>query len=109
MTGDSVGEVFVLYVDPNRRGRGFGTAVPELLIRQQAHLGAVDQWVSVLAGKALGIPFYKTRGFEFVEEVTPWDGATAAGGGLTWRMRRQVPRPAPYAPSDQRSGGPVVA
>ncbi|WP_380176143.1 GNAT family N-acetyltransferase [Kineococcus sp. DHX-1] len=90
LTGEGVGEVFVLYVDPDRRGLGFGTAVLDLLTRQQVDAGAVEQWVSVQKGNTMGIPFYEARGFEFVEEVTPWDGTGAAEGALTWRMKRSV-------------------
>lgn len=90
LTAEGLGEVFVLYVDPDRRGAGFGTAVLELLTRQQREAGAVEQWVSVQKGNALGIPFYEARGFVLVEEVPPWDGTGAAEGAVTLRMRRPL-------------------
>jgi ribosomal protein S18 acetylase RimI-like enzyme len=92
MTGVTVGELFVLYVDPDRRGRGFGSAVLELLTEQQRGLGATEQWVSVQKNNTKGIPFYQARGFTFVEEVEPWDGTGTADGARTWRMRRPIPR-----------------
>jgi GNAT superfamily N-acetyltransferase len=90
MTSEGVGEVFVLYADPDRRGQGFGTAVLDLLAQQQAGLGALEQWVSVQKGNTMGIPFYQARGFTFVEEIDPWDGTGATDGARTWRMRRQL-------------------
>ena len=90
MTSETVGEVFVLYVDPDRRGRGFGSAVLDLLTEQHIGLGATEQWVSVLKNNTKGIPFYQARGFTFVEEVEPWDGTGAAEGARTWRMKRQI-------------------
>ena len=93
LTAPAVGEVFVLYVDPDLRGHGHGTAVLDLLTRQQVAAGAREQWVSVTKGNELGLPFYAARGFTFVEEVEPWDGAGAAEGARTWRLRRAVPPP----------------
>ena len=94
-TAPGVAEVFVLYVDPDRRNRGFGTAVLDLLTQQQIDAGAREQWVSVTKGNTLGLPFYAARGFAFVEEVEPWDGTGAAEGARTWRLRRPLARAEP--------------
>ena len=90
LTEAGAGEVFVLYVDPDLRGRGYGTAVLDLLTRGQVAAGATEQWVSVTKGNTLGLPFYVARGFAFVEEVEPWDGTGAAEGARTWRLRRPI-------------------
>lgn len=63
MTADNTGEVFVLYLDPDRRNEGIGTKLLEALTRQQKKLGAQEQWVSVMRDNRKGIPFYEARGF----------------------------------------------
>lgn len=83
-------ELYVLYADPDRRGKGFGSAVLQLLTSQQVAAGAREQSVSVQKGNELGIPFYRARGFEVVEEVTPWDKTLSGEGVLNLRMRRTI-------------------
>ncbi|MCM2603516.1 GNAT family N-acetyltransferase [Rossellomorea marisflavi] len=68
MTGAYQGEVFVLYLDPDRRGEGIGTLLLEALTRIQREKGATEQWVSVARGNQKGIPFYEARGFVFQHE-----------------------------------------
>jgi GNAT superfamily N-acetyltransferase len=63
MVADHVGQLYVIYLDLDRRGRGLGTALLEEVTRQQLALGATRQRVSVLAGNAHGVPFYRARGF----------------------------------------------
>ncbi|WP_338035672.1 GNAT family N-acetyltransferase [Halalkalibacterium halodurans] len=57
MTADHVGEIFVLYMDPVRRGEGVGTKLLEAITAQQKEFGAMEQWVSVAKGNEKGIPF----------------------------------------------------
>ncbi|PLR95035.1 GNAT family N-acetyltransferase [Bacillus sp. T33-2] len=64
------GEVFVLYLDPDRRGEGVGTLLLNALSEVQKSKGAKEQWVSVAKGNHKGIPFYEARGFKFVREQT---------------------------------------
>jgi GNAT superfamily N-acetyltransferase len=47
MTEPGVGEVFVLYLDPTRRGEGIGTLILDAITEQQRAQGAREQWVSV--------------------------------------------------------------
>lgn len=54
MTGADQGEVFVLYLDPDRRGEGIGTLLLEALTRVQHEKGATEQWVSVARGNQKG-------------------------------------------------------
>jgi len=68
MTGERTGELFVLYVAPNRRNEGIGTRLLDAITRQQKGYGATEQWVSVLKGNMKGIPFYEARGFVYQYE-----------------------------------------
>lgn len=70
MTGDDAGEVYVLYMDPDRRGEGVGTKLLEAITEQQKEFGAITQWVSVQKGNEKGIPFYEARGFQYDSEQT---------------------------------------
>ena len=66
MISKASGEVFVLYLDPNRRNEGIGTKLLEALTQQQRdEYQAKEQWVSVAKGNQKGIPFYEARGFIF--------------------------------------------
>ncbi len=67
------GEVFVLYLDPNRRGEGIGTQLLQVLTELQKSKGATQQWVSVSKGNMKGIPFYEAKGFQFIKEQDSFD------------------------------------
>ncbi len=88
LTAEETGELFVLYTDPDKRGRGYGGAVLDFVTQQQVALGAREQWVSVMKGNDLAIPFYEHRGFAVVEEVEPWDGTGVEEGARSLRMKR---------------------
>ncbi|BAB04185.1 GNAT family N-acetyltransferase [Halalkalibacterium halodurans] len=68
LTADHVGEIFVLYMDPVRRGEGVGTELLEAITAQQKEFGAMEQWVSVAKGNEKGIPFYEAKGFICIDE-----------------------------------------
>ena len=68
LTGQGVGEVFVLYVDPDRLYQGIGTRLLTALTEEQVALGAGEQWASVAKGNEKGLPFYRARGFEVDHE-----------------------------------------
>ncbi|WP_245688089.1 GNAT family N-acetyltransferase [Salimicrobium halophilum] len=68
MTGEATSEVYVLYLDPSRRGEGIGSKLMEELTGVQKGKGSSEQWVSVQKGNDKGIPFYEARGFECVGE-----------------------------------------
>ncbi|SDJ77247.1 GNAT family N-acetyltransferase [Sediminibacillus albus] len=69
MTNETAGEVFVLYLNPNRRNEGIGTLLLKALTKQQKEeFNATEQWVSVAKGNQKGIPFYEARGFVFKKE-----------------------------------------
>ncbi|QQK79296.1 GNAT family N-acetyltransferase [Salicibibacter cibi] len=65
LTGAATGELFVLYLDPNRRNEGIGTKILDAVTAQQKEFGAREQWVSVEKDNDMGIPFYEARGFSF--------------------------------------------
>ncbi|MGG1848552.1 GNAT family N-acetyltransferase [Bacillus wiedmannii] len=68
MISKNKGEIFVLYLDPNRRGEGIGTLLLNALTQVQKQNGVCEQWVSVAKGNQKGIPFYVARGFVFQHE-----------------------------------------
>ncbi|MFP5022484.1 GNAT family N-acetyltransferase [Pseudonocardia phyllosphaerae] len=63
VTGDATGELYVLYLDPDRRGEGIGTRLLDHVTGQLLEHGATGMWVSVTEGNELGLPFYRARGF----------------------------------------------
>lgn len=63
MLDRTTGELFVLYLDPNRRGQGIGSQLLEAVTQALRNMGAKQQWVSVAKANQLGIPFYEARGF----------------------------------------------
>ncbi|QQK78209.1 GNAT family N-acetyltransferase [Salicibibacter cibarius] len=68
MTGDTTGELFVLYLDPDRRNEGIGTKILDAVTIQQKEFGAIEQWVSVEKDNDMGITFYEARGFSYQYE-----------------------------------------
>ncbi|ASN06410.1 GNAT family N-acetyltransferase [Virgibacillus necropolis] len=68
ITGPSVGEIFVLYVDEAHRYNGIGRLLLEAITGQQKDSGASEQWVSVQEGNKHGIPFYEARVFLYREK-----------------------------------------
>ncbi|KMJ60507.1 acetyltransferase [Bacillus sp. LL01] len=64
MIGETEGEIFVLYLDPERRNEGIGTILLDAITQQQKQeFNANKQWVSVQKGNLKGIPFYEGKGF----------------------------------------------
>lgn len=63
---DGVGHLYVIYLDPDRRGEGIGSRLLDYVSEQQRALGAERQQVAVLADNHRGLPFYKARGFSEV-------------------------------------------
>lgn len=69
LISETAGEIFVLYLNPDRRNVGIGTQLLEALTFQQKEdYQASEQWVSVQKGNQKGIPFYEARGFVFKHE-----------------------------------------
>ncbi|WP_330999255.1 GNAT family N-acetyltransferase [Rossellomorea arthrocnemi] len=69
MIAETDGELFVLYMDPNRRNEGIGTRLLDAITQQQKEeFHARKQWVSVQKGNQKGIPFYEAKGFVYEYE-----------------------------------------
>ncbi len=84
-----IGEVYVLYVDPARRGEGIGTLLLDAITDELKHQGAGEQWVSVTPGNQKGLPFYEARGFVKRGE-RPLYGSTPDEQYISWRMWRMI-------------------
>jgi ribosomal protein S18 acetylase RimI-like enzyme len=89
MLRPGVGELFVLYVDPGRRGQGIGTLLLDAVTGELREQGAREQWVSVAKGNMKGIPFYQARGF-VVRGEQPARGGPDDGEIATLRMWRAL-------------------
>lgn len=85
-----VGELFVLYLDPARRGQGIGTLLLDAVTEQQRAAGAREQWVSVDPRNKKGLPFYNARGFEARGARPQW-GTSPEEGRVSLRLVRRLP------------------
>ncbi|GLY01329.1 MULTISPECIES: GNAT family N-acetyltransferase [Actinoplanes] len=68
-----LGELHVLYLDPEDLGRGLGTLLLDRVTGQLRNRGATAIGAAALAGNTKAIPFYQARGF------TPIGRRRAAG------------------------------
>jgi ribosomal protein S18 acetylase RimI-like enzyme len=94
MIGPGIGELFVLYVDPARRGQGTGSRLLDTITAELRGQGAREQWVSVAKGNMKGIPFYRARGFaERGEQLA--HGSAHGEGIIAIRMWRALGGAAP--------------
>lgn len=67
------GSIYVLYVDPDHKGKGVGSALLEFLTdHQKENYGITRQEVFVTTGNMMGIPFYEKKGFELVGVIPNW-------------------------------------
>ena len=90
MIDETSGEVFVLYLNPNRRNEGIGTRLLDVLTKQQKEkFHATEQWVSVAKENQKGIPFYEARGFIFKNEQRGY-GNTEEENYISLRYFRQI-------------------
>jgi ribosomal protein S18 acetylase RimI-like enzyme len=89
MVSEKEGEVFVLYLDPKRRGEGIGTLLLNAITEQQKKHGATEQWVSVGKENQKGIPFYLARGFIEKGERSGWE-TRADESYISLRMWRRI-------------------
>ncbi|WP_455663192.1 GNAT family N-acetyltransferase [Pradoshia sp.] len=79
MESDTLGELYVLYLDPNRRGEGIGTLLLDAVTAQQKKWGATEQRVAVAKGNQKAIPFYEARGFHFLCEKEGYFSSSEEG------------------------------
>jgi GNAT superfamily N-acetyltransferase len=73
MTSETAGEVFVLYLNPERRNEGIGSLILEAITKQQKEFGAEEQWVSVSKENEKGIPFYEAKGFIYQHDQDTYE------------------------------------
>ncbi|MEN2767581.1 GNAT family N-acetyltransferase [Ornithinibacillus xuwenensis] len=83
MIRKDVGEIYVLYLKPDRRNEGIGTYLVHAITEQQKEYHAKEQWVSVQKGNEKGIPFYEAKGFQFQYEETE-------NGYISLRYKRSI-------------------
>lgn len=88
-TGEQTSELFVLYLDPDRKREGIGSKLLAAITKDQFARGAKEQWVSVVKGNRMGIPFYEAAGFDFQEERSSY-GALKEDGLLSLRYKRKL-------------------
>jgi len=93
MTDRGVGEIFVLYLDPTRRGEGLGSLLLDAITEQQRAQGAREQWVSVEPENEKGLPFYLARGFRVLGNRPAW-GTRPEERRISLRLMRRLTRPA---------------
>lgn len=89
MVDDDKSEIYVLYLDPERRGEGIGTQLLNHLTEIQRNKGTKEQWVSTLKGNDKGIPFYEAKGFRFVRERGAY-GNVEGEDYISLRLRRDI-------------------
>ncbi|MBH0169948.1 GNAT family N-acetyltransferase [Fictibacillus sp. 18YEL24] len=61
--GEEIGEIFVFYMDPNKRNRGIGSKLLNYYTDYQKNIGIKEQWLSAQKGNEKAIPFYEAKGF----------------------------------------------
>ncbi|SOC41242.1 GNAT family N-acetyltransferase [Salinicoccus kekensis] len=88
MTGSSVNEIFVFYVDGRFRYMGIGKKLLETFTAHFRNKGARQQWASVQEGNTLGLPFYEAQGFrcEGIKETRTGTGEIQR----SLRMKREI-------------------
>ena len=89
MTDQGVSEIFVLYLDPSRRGEGIGGLLLEAITEQQRVQGAREQWVSVEPENKKGLPFYLARGFQILGNRPAW-GTRPEERRVSLRLMRRL-------------------
>jgi len=89
MIDEDQSEIYVLYLDPERKREGIGTQLLNHLTNVQRKKGAKKQWVSVLKGNDKGIPFYEAKGFHFMYEKEAY-GNVDGEDYISLRYRRDI-------------------
>ncbi|MEC1794523.1 GNAT family N-acetyltransferase [Bacillus mojavensis] len=83
MISDTSGEIYVLYLSPDRRNEGIGSLLLDAITKQQKEFHATEQWISVQKGNQKGIPFYEAKGFTLQYEEN-------TDGYISLRYKRQI-------------------
>lgn len=89
MISENHGELFVLYLDPNRRKEGLGSMILDAVTKELKEYGAKEQWVSVTKHNDKGIPFYEAKGFFCVHEQLEY-GVVEGEDYMALRYHRMI-------------------
>ena len=90
MIDETIGEIYVFYVDPDVRGAGIGSRLLSFYTKLQKHTyGAEQQYVAVAKGNKYGIPFYEAKGFSFIREEISY-GATEEDADISLVYSRSI-------------------
>lgn len=82
------GEVYVLYLAPEKRSEGIGTLLLNHFTNiQRFTYGAKEQWVGVAKGNHYAIPFYEAKGFVFQYESPSYEALSEQDRSL-WYKRQ---------------------
>ena len=84
--GEETGEIFVFYMDPNKRNRGIGTKLLNYHTDYQKNLGIKEQWLSAQKDNEKAIPFYEAKGFVKQSEKR----SEGSGKHLSIRYMREI-------------------
>ncbi len=84
---EEVAELFVLYLNPNRKREGIGSQILKAVTDDQIERGAKEQWVSVTKDNSIGIPFYEATGFKFQSERPSYE-LPEGDGFISLRYKR---------------------
>ena len=86
---DDVAELYVLYLNPNRKREGIGSKLLAAITNEQIEKGAVEQWVSVAKDNHLATPFYESVGFEYISEQPSYE-LPKEEGFVSLRYKRKL-------------------
>ncbi|WP_231620377.1 GNAT family N-acetyltransferase [Fictibacillus sp. 26RED30] len=84
--GEETGEIFVFYMDPNKRNRGIGSKLLNYYTDYQKNLGIKEQWLSAQKDNEKAIPFYEAKGFVKQSEKR----SEGSGKHLSIRYMREI-------------------
>lgn len=69
MTDPATGELSLVYLEADERGRGLGSLLLDRVTEQIRDAGGTEMWVSVFLGDSRGIGFYRAKGFQPMDTV----------------------------------------
>ena len=88
---DGTGQLLCLFINPTLLRHGIGSALVNTLSDEQIELGAIRQLVYVAKGNLIALPFYKSVGFQIVEEKPRVGYGVPEDAGLfEWAMTRPL-------------------
>lgn len=86
---DGIAELYVLYLNPNRKRAGIGSKLLAAITNEQIEKGALEQWVSVTKDNQMAIPFYESVGYEYISEQPSYE-LPEEKGFVSLRYKRKL-------------------